>query len=75
MGWPRGTTEGRGELNRDRRRAIYKRISEIVADDVSFIRLQSQPYVWATTAKVSGFYLNSQCRPFVALREMSLVRS
>jgi hypothetical protein len=45
-----------------------------VSDDVPFIRLQSQPYVWATTAKVSGFYLNSQCRPFVALREMALVR-
>lgn len=68
-------TEGRGELNRDKRQTIYKRIAEIVADDVPFIRLQSQPYVWATTAKVSGFYLNSQCRPFVALREMSLVRS
>jgi peptide/nickel transport system substrate-binding protein len=68
-------TEGRAELNRDKRRAIYKRIAEIVAEDVPFVRLQSQPYVWATTAKVSGFYLNSQCRPFVALREMSLVRS
>ena len=67
-------TQGRGELNRDKRRAIYKRISEIVADDVPFIRLQSQPFVWATTAKVAGFYLNSQCRPFVALREMSLAR-
>jgi peptide/nickel transport system substrate-binding protein len=67
-------TQGRGELNQEKRKAIYKRISEIVADDVPFIRLQSQPYVWATTAKVSGFYLNSQCRPFVALREMSLAR-
>jgi peptide/nickel transport system substrate-binding protein len=67
-------THGRGELNQEKRKAIYKRISEIVADDVPFIRLQSQPYVWATTAKVSGFYLNSQCRPFVALREMSLTR-
>ena len=67
-------TQGRGELNQEKRKAIYKRISEIVADDVPFIRLQTQPYIWATTAKVSGFYLNSQCRPFVALREMSLAR-
>jgi ABC-type transport system substrate-binding protein len=67
-------TQGRGELNRDKRRAIYKRISEVVAVDVPFIRLQSQPFVWATTAKVAGFYLNNQCRPFVALREMSVAR-
>ena len=66
--------QGRGELNRDKRKQIYKRISEIVADDVPFIRLQPQPFLWASTAKVSGFYVNSQSRPFVALREMALAR-
>jgi hypothetical protein len=30
--------------------------------------------VWAASSKVSGFYINNQSRPFVALREMSLSR-
>jgi peptide/nickel transport system substrate-binding protein len=68
-------TRGRAELNRDRRKAIYKQISEIVADDVPFIRIQPQPFLWASTGKVGGFYINSQSRPFVALREMSLARA
>ena len=67
-------TQGRGELNRERRKAIYKQIAEIVADDVPFIRLQPQPFLWANTAKVSGFYINSQSRPFLALREMALAK-
>jgi ABC-type transport system substrate-binding protein len=65
-------TSGRGELNVERRKAIYKRISEIVADDVPFVRLQPQPFLWASTGKVGGFYINSQSRPFVALREMTV---
>jgi ABC-type transport system substrate-binding protein len=65
-------TQGRGELSLEKRKAIYKKIAEIVADDVPFIRLQPQPFLWASTAKVGGFYVNSQSRPFVALREMTL---
>ncbi len=64
--------QGRAELDREKRKAIYKRISEIVSDDVPFIRVQSLPYVWAATPKVSGFYINSQCRPYLALREMTI---
>jgi ABC-type transport system substrate-binding protein len=67
-------TQGRGELNRDKRKAIYKRIADIVADEVPFIRLQPQPFLWASTSKVGGFYINSQSRPFVALREATLTR-
>jgi peptide/nickel transport system substrate-binding protein len=67
-------TQGRAELDRAKRRDIYKRIAEIVADDVPWIRVQPNPFVWATTSKVSGFYINNQSRPFVALREMSLAR-
>ena len=66
--------QGRAELNRDKRRDIYKRIAQIVADDVPFIRLQPQPFIWAASPKVAGFYVNSQSRPFVALREMGLAR-
>jgi peptide/nickel transport system substrate-binding protein len=65
-------TSGRGELNVERRKAIYKRISEIVADDVPFVRIQPQPFLWASTGKTGGFYINSQSRPFVALREMTV---
>jgi peptide/nickel transport system substrate-binding protein len=65
-------TSGRGELNVERRKAIYKRISEIVADDVPFVRIQPQPFLWASTSKAGGFYINSQSRPFVALREMTV---
>src|SRR2546422_486066 len=65
-------TQGRGELSLEKWKAIYKKIAEIVADDVPFIRLQPQPFLWASTAKVGGFYVNSQSRPFVALREMTL---
>ena len=64
--------QGRAELDREKRKAIYKRISEIASDDVPFIRVQSLPYVWAATPKVSGFYINSQCRPYLALREMTV---
>jgi peptide/nickel transport system substrate-binding protein len=67
-------TQGRGELNREKRKAIYKRIADVVADDVPFIRLQPQPFLWASTGKVGGFYINSQSRPFVALREATLAR-
>jgi hypothetical protein len=45
-----------------------------VADDVPFIRLQPQPFLWASTARVGGFYINSQSRPLVALREATLAR-
>ena len=48
-----------------------KRITEIAADGMPFFRLQSQPYVRAATAKVSGFCLNSRRRPLVALVEAS----
>jgi len=41
---------------------------------VPFIRLQPQPFLWASTGKVGGFYINSQSRPFVALREATLAR-
>ena len=65
-------TQGRAELNVDKRKAIYKRISEIVADEVPWIRIQPNPFIWASTSKVGGFYINSQSRPFVALREMTV---
>ena len=65
-------TQGRGELNVEKRKAIYKRISEIVADEVPWIRVQPNPFIWAATSKVGGFYINSQSRPFVALREMTV---
>ncbi|MBI4012018.1 MAG: hypothetical protein HY359_06920 [Candidatus Rokubacteria bacterium] len=45
-----------------------------LADDVPFIRVQPQPFRWGSTAKVGGFSINSQSRPFVALREMTLAR-
>jgi hypothetical protein len=41
---------------------------------VPWIRVQPNPFVWAASSKVSGFYINNQSRPFVALREMSLTR-
>jgi len=66
--------QGRAELDREKRKQIYRRISEIVADEVPWIRIQTNPFVWATTSRVSGFYINSQSRPFVALREMALAR-
>jgi peptide/nickel transport system substrate-binding protein len=65
-------TQGRAELNVDKRKAIYKRIAEIVADEVPWIRIQPNPFIWASTSKVGGFYINSQSRPFVALREMTV---
>jgi peptide/nickel transport system substrate-binding protein len=67
-------TAGRAELDRAKRKEIYRRISEIVADDVPWIRVQPNPFVWASTGKVGGFYINNQSRPFVALREMTLAR-
>lgn len=65
-------TQGRGELNVEKRKAIYKRIAEIVADEVPWIRIQPNPFIWAATSKVGGFYINNQSRPFVALREMTV---
>ena len=65
-------TQGRGELNVEKRKAIYKRIAEIVADEVPWIRIQPNPFIWASTSKVGGFYINNQSRPFVALREMTV---
>ena len=65
-------TQGRAELNVEKRKAIYKRIAEIVADEVPWIRIQPNPFIWASTSKVGGFYINSQSRPFVALREMTV---
>jgi ABC-type transport system substrate-binding protein len=67
-------TSGRAELDQAKRKEIYKKIAEIVADDVPWIRVQPNPFVWAASSKVSGFYINNQSRPFVALREMSLTR-
>ena len=67
-------TQGRAELDREKRKGIYKRIAEIVADDVPWIRIQPNPFVWGSTAKLSGFYINNQSRPFAALREMALGR-
>jgi hypothetical protein len=37
-------------------------------------RIQPRPFRWGSTAKVGGFSINSQSRPFVALREMTLAR-
>jgi hypothetical protein len=34
--------------------------------------VQPNPFIWATTSKVGGFYINNQSRPFVALREMTV---
>jgi peptide/nickel transport system substrate-binding protein len=67
-------TQGRAELNVEKRKQIYKRIAEIVADEVPWIRVQPNPFVWGSTGKVGGFYINNQSRPFVALREMTLAR-
>jgi peptide/nickel transport system substrate-binding protein len=67
-------TRGRAELDQAKRKEIYKRIAEIVADDVPWIRIQPNPFIWASSSKVSGFYINNQSRPFVALREMALAR-
>jgi ABC-type transport system substrate-binding protein len=65
---------GRGELDLEKRKQIYKRIAEIVAEEVPWIRVQPNPFVWGSMSRVSGFYINSMSRPFLALREMTITR-
>jgi len=65
---------GRGELDQEKRKQIYKRIAEIVAEEVPWIRVQPNPFVWGSTSRVSGFYINSMSRPFLALHEMTIAQ-
>jgi peptide/nickel transport system substrate-binding protein len=61
---------GRAELDREKRKAIYKQIAEIVVDDVPGIKIQTNPYIWISTKNLEGFAINGQSRPTIALRTM-----
>ena len=63
-------TSGRGELNVDRRKAIYDDLRDL-ADDV---RSSGPSPTRSCGLHLQGgrFYINSQSRPFVELREMTV---
>jgi peptide/nickel transport system substrate-binding protein len=54
---------GRAELNRDKRKAIYREISQLVVQDVPAIRQQTWPVLWGATSKVKGLSVNALGRP------------
>jgi peptide/nickel transport system substrate-binding protein len=54
---------GRAELNRDKRKAIYKEITQLAITDVPAIRQQTWPVLWGATNKVKNLYINALGRP------------
>jgi peptide/nickel transport system substrate-binding protein len=62
--------KGRAELEREKRKAIYKEMAMIVVEDVPGIKIQTNPYVWISGKNIEGFAINGQSRPTIALRTM-----
>ena len=54
---------GRAELNRERRKAIYKELTQLVVTDVPMIRQQTWPVLWGATTRVKNLFINSLGRP------------
>jgi peptide/nickel transport system substrate-binding protein len=54
---------GRAELNRDRRRALYREIAQLAIEDVPAIRQQTWPVLWGAAAKVKNLQVNALGRP------------
>jgi len=54
---------GRAELNRDKRKAIYKEITQLVVTEVPAIRQQTWPVLWGGSTKVKNLYVNALGRP------------
>jgi peptide/nickel transport system substrate-binding protein len=54
---------GRAELNRDKRKAIYREITQLVVNDVPAIRQQTWPVLWGATARVKNLAINALGRP------------
>ena len=54
---------GRAELNRDKRKAIYREITQLVVSDVPAIRQQTWPVLWGATARVKNLSVNALGRP------------
>lgn len=52
--------QGRGELNEDKRAAIYKKLQTVANQDMPYIPIVSVPRIYASTKSVIGFSPNSQ---------------
>lgn len=56
------TTEGRGELDRDKRIAIYNEVQRVVADDVPIVPLWHEDNVVLSNKDVDGYHLTPNGR-------------
>ncbi len=54
---------GRAELGRDKRKVIYREITQLVVTEVPAIRQQTWPVLWGATAKVKNLHVNALGRP------------
>jgi peptide/nickel transport system substrate-binding protein len=54
---------GRAELNRDKRKAIYREITQLAVQDVPAIRQATWPVLWGATTKVKNLQINALGRP------------
>jgi peptide/nickel transport system substrate-binding protein len=54
---------GRAELSQDKRKAIYREITQLVIQEVPAIRQQTWPVLWGSTAKVKNLAINALGRP------------
>jgi peptide/nickel transport system substrate-binding protein len=54
---------GRAELGRDKRKAIYREITQLVVQDVPAIRQATWPVLWGATQKVKNLQINALGRP------------
>ena len=77
-GWIQHEGDGRAPHPGPRRAQRRQAQGDLQADRgdrrrrTPWIRIQPNPFIWASTSKVGGFYINSQSRPFVALRKMTV---
>jgi peptide/nickel transport system substrate-binding protein len=56
------TTEGRGELDRGKRLAIYNEVQRVVADDVPIVPLWHEDNVVLSNKDVDGYHLTPNGR-------------
>ncbi len=56
------TAEGRHELDRDRRRAIYREVQRLVAEDVPIVPLWHEDNVVLTNVDVQGYTISPNAR-------------
>lgn len=64
--------QGRAEVDAEKRKLIYGKITDIILDEVPGIKIQSNPYLWAARGNVKGFSIDSLSLPNLALRSVLL---